>query len=133
MAAYEIPGWSLGVLPANQDMSSESSFQYTFVDVITASGAGLSGAAIAPPPSAGAACIGVLQNNPLLGEAAAVMVSGVTKMQLGTNVGINTKLMSNGSGLAIPATAGNFAIARALESGVTGDVIAVLLIRDGKQ
>lgn len=133
MAAYEIPGFELGVLPANLDMSSESAFQFTFVDVLPATGAGLSGAAIGAPPSAGAACIGILQNNPVLGEPGEVMTSGVSKMQLGTNVGINTKLMTNAAGLAVPATAGNYAIARALESGVTGDLIAVLLIRDGKQ
>jgi hypothetical protein len=133
MAAYEIPGFALGVLPANIDMSVEATYQYTAVEVGPATGAGLSGAAIVAPPSAGAACIGILQNNPQLGEAAAVMVSGVTKAQLGAGVGIGTKLMVKDSGgTLIAATSTNFAIARALENGVSGDIIAVLLLRDGK-
>lgn len=132
MAAYEIPGFALGVLPANADLSVEATYQYTAVDVGPATGSGLSGAAILAPPSAGADCIGVLQNNPQLGEAAAVMVSGVTKAQLGDNVGIGTKLMNDTDGTLIPATSTNYVIARALEDGVAGDIISVLLIHGGK-
>ena len=132
MAAYEIPGFSLGVLPANQDMSTEATYQYTGVDVIPATGSGLSGAAVAPVPSAGSTIIGVLQNNPQLGEAGAVMVGGVSKAQLGANVIVGELLMVNSTGQFIKATSGNFIVARALEAGVLNDVIPILLLPQGK-
>lgn len=141
--SYEIPDFYVGILPANVDMSDngiDSLFQYSVVDVVVAtatSGYGFGGAAIGPAPSAGVPALGIIQHNPQLGEAAQVMTEGVSKAQLGGNVAIGQLLMAaapNGSGvsLLVVATSGNYAIARALESGSAGSVAAVYLRNFGK-
>jgi len=129
--AYEIPGFMLGVIPANADMSAEATNQFCAVDVIPATGAGLSGPAIALS-GAGAAILGILQNNPFLGEAAEVMVAGVSKARLSGTVAEGALLMCDTAGKLLVATSGNQAIAKALSSGVSGDVCPVLLKSYGK-
>lgn len=141
--SYEIPDFYVGVLPANVDMSDngiDSLFQYSVVDVTVATatqGYGVGGAAIAPAPSAGVPALGIIQHNPQLGEACQVMSEGVSKAQVGANVAIGQLLMAaapNGSGvsLLIPATSTNYAIARALETGSSGAIVAVYLRNFGK-
>lgn len=147
--SYEIPDFYVGIFPADIDMSGTSNsfpggnpaiFQYTAVDIRVAqntSGYGAGNVAIAPPPSAGVPVLGLVQNNPQLGEAAQVMSEGVSKALIGGNVFVNSQLMAaapNGSGACplIVATSGNYIIAKALESGVSGDIIAVYLRNQGK-
>jgi hypothetical protein len=132
-AAYEIPKFNFGVLEANVDMSSEATWQYTLVDVAAASGAGLLGPAALVAPSGGAAGLGVLQNNPQLAEAGTVMVHGVTKAQAGGTFSIGAILMCDSSGQLITATSGNFGVAKALQAGVSGTIVSVLLYGYGKQ
>lgn len=148
--SYEIPDFYVGVLPADTDMSGDTVspntpqdaiFQYTAVDVRAAqntSGYGAGGAAVAPPPSAGAPILGILQHNPALGEAAQVLTTGVSKALLGGTVAINDILMNaaanvNGACPLVKATSGNYGVAKALESGTSGAVIAVYLRNMGKQ
>jgi hypothetical protein len=133
--AYEIPGFVLGVLPANADMSVESTNQFTAVSVVAATlttGTGVGGGSVQHPAASGDPAVGVLQNNPLLGEAAAVMVGGVSKAVLASSVSVGDLLMTSPAGTLGLATSGKYAIAQALESGVAGDIAAVLLIRNGK-
>jgi hypothetical protein len=137
-ASYEIPSFYVGVIEANIDMSAQTTeiptYQYTAVDVVAASGAGLTGpAGLAGPAAAGASCIGILQNNPKLAEAGQVMVHGVSKAQAGGTFAVGTILMTNSTGQLIAATTGNFGIAKALEAGVAGVVVSVLLFGYGKQ
>lgn len=131
--AYEIPGFMLGTIQANQSFEAKATFEFTAVDVAAASGSGLTGAAIVPPASAGVQAIGILQNLPKIGEAATVMVGGVSKAQLGATLAtVGVKLMADTDGQLILATSGNYVIARLLEAGVAGDVVAVLLLPGGK-
>lgn len=133
--AYEIPGFTLGVLPANISFADEDAYQFTAVNVVAATATdGTDGAAIDTPAASGDASIGILQNNPILGEAGTVMVAGVSKAQIQGSVSIGDKLMSVPGGKLALATSGKYQIAQALEAGEgsDGDVIAVLLVRNGK-
>lgn len=146
--AYEIPDFYVGIFPADIDMSgtvqdgqpTDSVFQYSVVVVRQAQnteGYGFGGAAIAPAPSAGVPALGVLQNNPQLGEAGSVMSEGVSKAQCNATVAIGDLLMagaalSSGAIPLIPATSGHYAIAQALETGAAGVLITVYLRNFGK-
>lgn len=134
LVAYEQPEMLFGVLEANVDMSIESTWQYTGVDAVAATGAGLTGpAALAAPVSAGAAILGVLQNNPQLAEAGTVMCLGVSKVQCGGTFSIGNILSVNASGQFTVATSGQFGVAKALEAGSVGIIACALLGSYGKQ
>lgn len=133
--AYEIPDFYVGVFPANVDMSVESSWQYSGVSVGTATGTqgtGVGGAALISPASSSTPIIGVLQNNPALGEAGSVMVQGVTKAIAGGVFQIGDLLMVNSAGAFVKATSTNYIVAIALEQAASGDITTVLLQRNGK-
>jgi hypothetical protein len=68
--AYEQPGQMI-TLPAGADLSA---VQYTFVK-LNSSGQAVACAATTDRP------VGVLQNKPVSGAAATIMVSGITKLQ----------------------------------------------------
>jgi hypothetical protein len=133
-AAYEIPDFYIGLLEANVDMSVESTWQYTGVNVGAASGAGLLGtAALIAPVSSGVAILGVLQNNPQLGEAGAVMAAGVSKVKAGGTFAIGDILMVNSSGAFVLATTGKFGVARALQAGSSGIYVSAYIHNYGLQ
>jgi len=139
--AYEIPNFSVGVVPSDVDLSGVNAsnvpiYQYAGVCVYTAvsvQGTGVGGAAINLPSATSSPIIGVLQNNPQQGEAAQVVVQGITKAQAAASFNIGQLLMVNSAGAFLPATSGNYAVAQALESAASGDITTVLLIRNGKQ
>jgi hypothetical protein len=147
--SYEIPNFGIGIFPADVDMSgdvqdgtpTDSVFQFSAVVVRAAQhtqGYGAGAAAVAPAPSAGVPILGLLQQNPQLGEAANVAQCGVSKAQCGATVSIGQILMAgtplaSGAVPLVPATSGNYGVAQALESGVSGVIIAVLLQNYGKQ
>lgn len=119
--AFEIPNFYIGVLPAAADLSAG---QFKVVGIVDNG----SGQAAVNYPSAGGQGIGVLQNKPLSGEAATVMNEGITKALLGTGgITVGQNLMAGTSGVLVLATSGNYIVAQALETGVSGDVISVLL------
>lgn len=131
--AWEIPGFSVGVLPADADLTAQ---QYSAVSLVAANattGYGQGGAAVELPAASGTAALGILQNNPQLGEAAAVMVHGVSKAKAGETITIGQLLMSLPSGKLGVATSSKYAIAQALEDAANNDIFTVLLIRNGKQ
>lgn len=131
--SYEIPSFYLGVLEANADYSVEATYQFTPVTVIPSTGVGVQlAAAVAPVAATGDAAIGILQNNPQLAEAATVMVHGVSKALIKQTVVVGDKLMAAPSGgLQKWVSGSGYNIARALNAGVAGDIIPVLLLRDG--
>lgn len=139
--AYEIPDFLVGVFPADVDMSSETSQQFTGVCVYSAvsvEGAGIAGgiggAALCPPASTSVPIIGVLQNNPQQGEAGEVMIQGVTKAVCKTGWSIGALLsVDQSTGKFQPATSGQYAVAVGLEAAASGDVTTILLLRNGKQ
>lgn len=130
--AYEIPNFFLGVLPANSDLSAK---QFAAVRPLLATGTpgfGTGGAAVDLPAASGDPAIGLLQNKPILGEAAAVMVQGVSKATAAGTVAIGDLLMCTPLGKLGLAGSGKYAIAQALENASDGDTFTVLLVRNGK-
>ena len=104
---------------AGADLSAK---QYKFVELSDAETVVLAGD--------GEGAIGILQNNPALGEMANVMIIGISNLVVGAG-GIDTimsKVACDASGDGDKATA-NKAVynAIALETGVDDDVIKVLL------
>lgn len=128
--AYDIQGFTVGVIPANSDLSAK---QFYAVNVIPATGSnqGTAGAGVGSPSASGDAILGVLQNNPLLGEAAEVMVHGVSKAVIQGSVTVGQLLMSVPGGKLAVATSGKYAVAQALEAGSDSTIVTVLLIRNG--
>lgn len=85
------------------------------------------------PPGAGVAVYGVVQNNPVAGAVADVMVYGLTKMIVGAStVTVADKVMVDSAGKAVTATSTNFSIGWAEETGAAGTTISVMLIPSGK-
>lgn len=104
---------------AGADLSSD---QYKFVT--------LSSGQVILNTTAGGTCVGVLRT---VADAAgkAVTVDGasgtVVKVEAGGTVAVDAKVQSSATGLAITAASGDHVQGVALEAGVTGQVISVLL------
>lgn len=82
----------------------------------------------------GAHVLGVVQNKPAAGEAAAVAIGGTSKLVMAANCDRGEKLMSDGNGKGTPVDADTKSvIGVALESNASGvgAVIEVLLIPGG--
>ena len=83
--------------------------------------------------------VGIFQGTTVnAGDSAEVMISGISNIVLGGTVSRGQELTSdaNGNGIAVaswPQASGVFTIGVALESGVAGDIIAVLLEPDFMQ
>lgn len=72
--------------------------------------------------------IGVLQNKPNSGQAAAIGFLGETKVVAGGTCTAGALLATNGNGRAIDATSGDFTVGMALEAAAAnGEVIRMLL------
>lgn len=132
--AYEIPNFYVGIFPAEINMSTEATYQFHAVFIGAASATtGAYGASL-QMPAAGGNILGILQNNPMLGEAGQVMVEGISKATAGATISApGVLLMTTTAGALIPATSGNVACAIALAAASSGDIIPVLLKNCGKQ
>jgi hypothetical protein len=98
----------------------QSSNQYKFMKGDTTG--------VALQDSAGANCVGVLQNAPTDGLMADVAVGGKAFVMYGDTVSLFEDLASSAAGLAVPATDDDYPQAIALEAGVSGDIRPVLLV-----
>lgn len=132
--AYEIPFNSLSY-PANIDLSSS---QFLAVKLVTASGGvqgtGIGGAAVALSDGTTPA-LGIVQNNPGVGEATEITVLGVSKVVASGILAIGDLVYFDSAGKAIKAagSSGKYAQAIALETAAVGDVTTVYLINNGIQ
>jgi hypothetical protein len=116
--AYEVPGRMDGHHRAAGDL------QLLQFRAVLLNSSGL----MAQNTVAGGRISGVLQNKPNTNEAAAVMVTGVTKMVAGAAVAQSALVMSDSVGRAVTATGGNHVIGRAeLAAGGAGEIISVAL------
>jgi len=135
--AYEQPGLRYGFLAADIDMSAKATWQFAPVwegPAVNTVGQGFGGAALVAKGSRTDPPVGILQNNPVQGEAGTVVVSGVSKAIVGGTVAVGDILTPNSGGSAIiKATTGTYGMARALESGVSGAIISVELRSFGTQ
>jgi len=118
--AYEIPGFSFTLI-AGEDLSGS---QFCGVNV--------DGDGHAILPTQGARAVGVIQNKPDNGEAATVVVTGVTKVLVGITgfvAGDNVTVDDDGS--IIQATSGDRCIGVALQTAAAGTLGTVLLLNGG--
>jgi hypothetical protein len=79
----------------------------------------------------GVVVAGVLLNNPLVTNAAAVAWTGTVIVELGATVTAGDAIASNAAGEAITAATGDIIAGYARESGVDGQIIAIDLINGG--
>jgi hypothetical protein len=78
---------------------------------------------------AGGAGLGVIQDEPAANQPGNVMVLGVSKLKLGGTVAFLDSLASDATGKGVAVSSSDQDIrAIALEAGVNGDIISVLLI-----
>jgi len=121
VTSYEIPGFKFS-LEAGADLSAA---QYHFVK-LDANGLAVVCAAITDKP------VGVLQNDPGLGEEAEIMASGITKMSADSAVAIGDELGTSADGQADTIAAGTdttvYKVGQALQAaGAAGVLFAALI------
>ena len=119
--AWERPGIQTSEI-AGADLSAS---QYRFVKENAAG-------KIVATHTAGAAVMGVLQNNPANTRAATVMRTGATKVVAGAAVAIDALVTTDTAGRAVTATTGQTiaGVARIAAAGA-GEIITIELERRG--
>lgn len=115
--AYEIPGFSF-TLVAAADLSA---LQWHLVNV--------NGTGLCAISGAGVRAVGVVQNKPIQGAVATIVVTGISKVVAGAAVTAGDELMSDSTGRAITATSGQQGLGVALQSAAAAGVIIPMLIR----
>ncbi len=119
--AFEIPGFQF-TREAAADLTGQ---QYHFMQIDTD---GLVDIA----SGQGEVMDGVLQNEPAAaGEAATIMVNGVSKIVAGEPIGDGILCTSGTDGRCEIALTGDIVLGKTLEAGGDGEVIAVLLYGGG--
>ena len=78
--------------------------------------------------TAGARCVGILQDNPENGQVGSVMALGISPAVYGGTVAANDDLASDANGHLVTAVAGQPVVAVALEAGVAGEEHSVLIL-----
>ena len=85
--------------------------------------------------TAGEVVIGILQDTGLNGssdvEHGDVRIEGESLCKIGGNISIDDPLQADTDGMAIVATTADHVFARALEGGVDGDLIRVIVSSEG--
>ena len=119
--AYENPGLVVS-FPAGEDLSAD---QYRFV-VLTSTGT------VRRPDAATEVAVGVLQNAPASGEAASVMVSGISKIQLGATLAVGALVApeytsASDAGNAAANATTRYAAGMLVQGGADGDLGSVPL------
>lgn len=115
---FEIPGFKVGTQVAATDLTAS---RHRFVVLNTTGKVALAG-------TAGVKALGVLQSPAAAGEAAEVMIDGVTKVIAGAAIANTGPITTDNQGRAITAATGNTVNGIALQTAAAaGEVIAVLL------
>jgi hypothetical protein len=78
--------------------------------------------------TAGARCVGIMQDEPASGEVGAVMYIGMSPAVLGGSVTVNDDLACDANGHLVTAVAGQPVVAIALESGSANEERSVLVL-----
>jgi hypothetical protein len=121
--ALQVPGFTNGICRAAADLSTH---QFKFMRVSAEFEVNLN-------TTLGAPCIGILQDKPTAGVAAAVMIDGISKVRLGATLAAGAEVMSSAAGLAVAATgAGMVVMGILLEGGANGEIGTIQLARSTK-
>lgn len=120
--AYEISAYSVKVtLVAGADLSAA---QYKFVKLDN-TGKAVAVAAATDLP------IGVLQNAPLAGQEAEVLVTGGSKLVLGGTVAAGAVVSPSAAGAGVAIVHGTdttkFAVGQALTGGASGEIVTAVI------
>jgi len=102
-----------------------SALQYTFVKM--SGDYSVAGA----PAAGGADAVGILQNDPVSGAAAAVAVAGQSKIVLGATLTAGTKVTCSAAGKAVAATTGQSYLGVLVEGGALDQIGAIVLDNKG--
>lgn len=117
--SFTIPGFTITRLAA-EDLSAS---QFRFVAINSSGQAAL-------VTTAGGGALGVVQNDPAVGEAATIMLDGVSKVVAGAAVAAGADIASDTEGRAVAASTNNRILGIALEEASSaGAIIAVALVR----
>jgi hypothetical protein len=119
--AYEIPGFTLGVLNATEDLSS---YQFCFVHLTTDGGVALTTAgAMAESP------LGILQNTPTSNQTCEIMVSGVSKMICAAQTSAGDLIIATSAGRGVTWTSGtsSWLVAKVLKGALTTEQATVMV------
>lgn len=119
--SYEaLVGSDIGVLVATATLAAK---QYHFVKGDTANNNAVVIAAAGTDT-----LLGVLQNTPAAGEAAQIRTVGISKVLLGDTVTRFGRVTADAAGKAVPVVGAQVAGGIAMESGVVGDIIPMLVL-----
>lgn len=128
--SYAQPLEKIGYLSSDDDRSVVALNQFFGVHIGTAAkivGAGRGNPAIIKP-SAGGSFFGILQNNPVQGEACEITRLGTSQAYAGGSFSSGDKLKLDGNGAFIKAAAGDTIVAQAVEQAVLGDITTVYIL-----
>ena len=115
--SWETPGFKL---PAHTAAADLTSAQYTAVDV-TAAG-------VVNAATAAEEIVGILQNAPDSGEAAEVMVTGISKATAGGAIAVGAMCEVGTGGKLVTISAG-IPVAKCLEAAsADGDLFTILIV-----
>lgn len=126
---YEQPLFKVSIFASDDDRTNVASNQFSGVAIGTAKnivGHGQGNAAVVYP-AAGGPILGVLQNNPLQGEACEMTCKGITKARAAGAFSVGDQLSVDATG-GFVKQAGTATVAGiALEQAVAGDITTVYL------
>jgi hypothetical protein len=129
--SYAQPLEKIGYLSSDDDRSVVAFNQFYGVHIGTAAnivGAGRGNPAVIKP-SAGGSFYGILQNNPVQGEACEITRKGTSQAYAGGSFAVGDKLKVDGNGAFVKGVVGTDTIvAQAVEQAVAGDITTVYIL-----
>lgn len=126
---YEQPLFKVGLYPSDTDRSQTATNQFYAVSLGTAQnvvGTGQGNAAIVAP-TAGGTIFGILQNNPIAGEACELTCMGISKAKATGSFSVGAALSIDAAGGFVAQSGSAAVVALACEQAVAGDVTSVYL------
>jgi predicted RecA/RadA family phage recombinase len=129
--AYEQPLFKVGLYPSDDDRTTIATNQFYGVMLGNAknvAGTGKGNAAIVYPTANGP-IFGVLQNNPMQGEAAELIAEGITKARASGAFSVGDLLMvdAHGAFLKSDGASSTTVVAMAVMDADAGDVVSIRL------
>ena len=126
---YEQPLYKVGLYPSDDDRSVEVSNQFYGVTIGVAKhvvGTGAGNAAVVYP-TAGGRIFGILQNNPIQGEACELTCEGISKAYATGTFTVGDELSVDAQGGFVKGSGGTV-VAVACEQATAGQIVAVRLV-----
>lgn len=122
--------FKVGILSSDDDRSTVAFNQFYGVNIATAKnivGFGQGNAAVVLP-SAGGSFFGILQNNPVQGEACEITRCGISQAKATGAFSVGDMLKTDPQGGFVKAASGDTVVAQAMEQAVPGDITTVFIL-----